>query len=106
MEVHVSEETLREMENIFKENDVEVETVQNGNKDIRGCIACHFCATKGKCVFDDVVNELAPKFERLNESGKITMELSKKNIYIHSISVTSESMEDYFLRLTGDVDHV
>ena len=52
------------MENIFKENDVEVETVQNGNKDIRGCIACHFCATKGKCVFDDVVNELAPKFEK------------------------------------------
>lgn len=58
MEVHVSEETLREMENIFKENDVEVETVQIGNKDIRisgyqdirGCIACHSCATKGKCV--------------------------------------------------------
>lgn len=44
--------------------------------------------------------------ERLNGSGKITMELSKKNIYIHSISVTSESMEDYFLRLTGGVDHV
>ena len=63
---------LREMENIFKENDVEVETVQIGNKDIRisgyqdirGCIACHSCATKGKCVFDDVVNELAPKFEK------------------------------------------
>ena len=35
MEGHVSEETLREMENIFKENDVEVETVQIGNKDIR-----------------------------------------------------------------------
>lgn len=56
---------LREMENIFKENDVEVETVQIGNKDIRGCIACHSCATKGKCVFDDVVNEIAPKFERI-----------------------------------------
>ena len=35
MEVHVSEETLREMENIFKENDVEVETVQIGYQDIR-----------------------------------------------------------------------
>ena len=44
-------------------------------------------------------------FERLNESGKITMELSRKNIYIHSISVTNESIEDYFLRLTGGVDH-
>lgn len=44
-------------------------------------------------------------FERLNESGKITMELSRKNIYIHSISVTNESIEDYFLRLIGGVDH-
>ena len=31
------------------------------------------------------------------------MELSRKNIYIHSISVTNESIEDYFLRLTGGV---
>ena len=37
----------------------------SGYQDIRGCIACHSCATKGKCVFDDVVNELAPKFERI-----------------------------------------
>lgn len=55
---------IREMENVFKENNVEVETVQVGNKDIRGCIACGSCKTKGKCVFDDVVNELAPKFEK------------------------------------------
>lgn len=32
-----------------------------GNKDIRGCIACRKCAQTGKCVFDDVVNEVAPK---------------------------------------------
>lgn len=54
---------LREMENIFKESGVEVETVQIGNKDIRGCMACGYCHEHGKCVFDDVVNELAPKFE-------------------------------------------
>ena len=54
---------VREMENIFKENDIEVETVQIGNKDVRGCIACGHCFEAGKCVFDDVVNELAPKFE-------------------------------------------
>ena len=40
-----------------------IETVQVGNKAIRGCVACNSCAEKGKCVFDDVVNELAPKFE-------------------------------------------
>ena len=54
---------LREMEAIFKENDVDVETVVLGNRDIRGCVACGSCAKTGKCVFDDGVNELAPKFQ-------------------------------------------
>lgn len=54
---------LREMERIFKEGGAEVETVQLRNRDIRGCIACGSCFEKGKCVFDDIVNELAPKFE-------------------------------------------
>lgn len=53
---------LREMEEIFRENGVEPETVQVGQRDIRGCIACRRCAELGKCVFDDAVNELAPKF--------------------------------------------
>lgn len=54
---------LAEMEKVFKEEGVDVEIVQVGNKDIRGCIACGTCFEKGQCVFDDVVNELAPKFE-------------------------------------------
>ncbi len=54
---------VKEMEKVFEENGVEVDTVQIGNQDVRGCIACGACSTKGKCVFDDVVNELAPKFE-------------------------------------------
>lgn len=54
---------IREMENIFEENGVETQTVQIGSLDIRGCIACGSCAEKGKCVFDDIVNELAPRFE-------------------------------------------
>ena len=54
---------LREMEKVFKENGVDVETVTVGNKAIRGCVACNSCYEKGKCVFDDIVNELAPKFE-------------------------------------------
>ncbi len=54
---------LREMENVFKASGVEVETVQVGNMDIRGCIACGKCCETGKCVFNDIVNELAPKFE-------------------------------------------
>lgn len=54
---------LEEMEKIFKSEGVEVETVQIGNKDIRGCIACHYCKNHGKCAINDVVNELASKFE-------------------------------------------
>lgn len=54
---------LQEMDKIFLENDIETETVWIGNKDIRGCIACRRCAETGKCVFNDLVNETAPKFE-------------------------------------------
>ena len=54
---------LREMEKVFRENGVEAETVLVGDKAVRGCAACNGCEKMGKCVFDDVVNELAPKFE-------------------------------------------
>ena len=54
---------LREMETVFKAEGIETEIVQIGNKAIRGCIACGRCAEKGRCVFDDAVNEIAPKFE-------------------------------------------
>ena len=54
---------LKEMEQIFVHNGVESEIVQIGNKPIRGCIACGSCAKRGRCVFDDEVNQLAPKFE-------------------------------------------
>lgn len=54
---------LGEMEKIFVREGIETETIHLGNKDIRGCIACLSCEQKGKCVFDDLVNEVAPKFE-------------------------------------------
>ncbi len=54
---------IREMENEFKKCGIEAETVRIGHKNIRGCIACKKCEEKGKCIFDDAVNELAPKFE-------------------------------------------
>lgn len=53
---------LGEMEKIFQQGGIQVETVQVGNKAIRGCVACLSCMEKGKCVFDDLVNETAPKF--------------------------------------------
>ena len=42
---------------------VETEIVQVGHLAIRGCIACGSCYQTGKCVFEDVVNEVAKKFE-------------------------------------------
>ena len=54
---------LKEMEAIFQAQGIETETIHVGNKDIRGCIACRSCARTGKCVFDDLVNDTAPKFE-------------------------------------------
>lgn len=54
---------LGEMEKIFAQEGIETEILHVGNKDIRGCIACHSCMEKGKCTFDDIVNEAATKFE-------------------------------------------
>lgn len=51
-----------EVERTLNENGIETERVNIGNKDVRGCIACNYCRTHGKCVFNDVVNETAPKF--------------------------------------------
>ena len=54
---------LREMEEVFAQNGIEVVSRCVGTKPIRGCIACGKCYETGKCVFDDLVNEVAPIFE-------------------------------------------
>ena len=55
---------IEEMRKVFAEEGFETEIVQVGNKDVRGCIACGRCGELGRCVFDDVVNEIAEKFEK------------------------------------------
>ncbi|MCR4685910.1 MAG: flavodoxin family protein [Lachnospiraceae bacterium] len=54
---------LNEMIKVFEAEGIETELIQVGMKDIRGCISCRKCADAGKCVFDDLVNEVAPIFE-------------------------------------------
>lgn len=54
---------IGEMVNVFDKEGVETEVITLGGKDIRGCLACNACAKTGKCVIDDIVNEIAPKFE-------------------------------------------
>ena len=54
---------LNEMISVFEAEGIETELIHVGNKDIRGCAACGSCMRTGKCAFDDLVNEVAPKFE-------------------------------------------
>lgn len=54
---------LNEMKYIFESEGIETEIIHAGNKDIRGCIGCMSCRKNGKCVFEDIVNESAAKFE-------------------------------------------
>ena len=54
---------LSEMIEIFQQNGIETELIQVGNKDVRGCIACGSCRQEGKCVFNDIVNDVADKFK-------------------------------------------
>ena len=54
---------FHEMEQVFEAQGVEYENILLGRNDIRGCIACETCRKNHKCVFNDIVNELAVKFE-------------------------------------------
>ncbi len=55
---------LEEVSKTLNEEGIETETIVVGNKDVRGCIACNSCAKTGKCVFNDIVNDIAVKFEK------------------------------------------
>ncbi len=55
---------IEEVIHIFDSEGIQTEVLNIGNKDIRGCIACQSCKNgKNQCVFDDIVNEAAHKFE-------------------------------------------
>ena len=54
---------LEEMVKVFEKEGIEVELLHIGAMNIRGCIGCQSCYKTGRCVFDDAVNEIAPKLE-------------------------------------------
>ena len=54
---------LKVMATTLEKEGVATEIVHVGHQDIRGCIGCGRCAELGHCVFDDLVNKLAPKLE-------------------------------------------
>ena len=55
---------LDEVIRTLQAEDIETELIHVGKQDIHGCIGCNTCSRTGKCVFDDLVNEVSPKFEQ------------------------------------------
>jgi multimeric flavodoxin WrbA len=43
----------------LEQNEVEAKIFQTGKKPLSGCLGCGYCRRAGKCVHDDVVNEVA-----------------------------------------------
>lgn len=77
---------------------IETEIVHVGNKSVRGCIACGKCSETGKCVFDDCVNEIAPKFQECD--GFVV----GSPVYYGSANGTLISFLDRLFYSTGYVD--
>lgn len=59
----VGNTALLQVAKALNEEGIETEIVQLGLQNIRGCIACGYCSKNGKCVQNDIVNELNQKFE-------------------------------------------
>ena len=89
---------LAEMEKIFVEEGIEVETVAIGPKDVRGCIACGKCSELGKCVFDDIVNDCAAK---LAEADGLVVGTP---VYYASANGSVVSLMDRLFYSTGSIN--
>ena len=52
---------LAEMIKVFEKEGIETEVIQVGGKNIRGCMSCNSCRKLGRCVINDLVNEVREK---------------------------------------------
>ena len=86
---------LEEMKNIFIENNIDVEIIQVGDKEISGCIGCGFCKNNGNCVKKDIVNEVANKMS--NCDGLVI----GSPVYYAGINGTLKSFLDRLFCSTG-----
>ncbi len=87
------------MADVFASCGVETELIQVGSRDIRGCIACGKChKAPRKCVFDDLVNEVAPK---LAEADGVVI---GSPVYYAGPNGTLISFLDRLFYSTGDID--
>ena len=89
---------LQEMARTFEAEGIGAEIIQVGSKDIRGCVACGGCRKLGRCVFDDLVNEVAPKLAEAN--GLVI----GSPVYYASPNGTILSFMDRLFYSTGSID--
>ena len=54
---------LEEVARTLNEEGVETEIIQIGKENIPGCKGCGYCESHGRCVYNDLVNGVAPKFK-------------------------------------------
>ena len=55
---------LREMIDTLHAEGIEMDLIEVGKSAARGCVACGYCGTAGKCAIRDAVNDVAPLFEK------------------------------------------
>ena len=88
-------QSLEEMAAVFAAQGIEAEIIHVGHLPIRGCIACRGCREAGKCVFDDIVNEVSPKFR---EADGIVV---GSPVYYASANATLIAFLDRLFQSTG-----
>ena len=86
---------LEQMQTVFATEGIETELLQPGKEAIRGCIACGSCRKTGKCVFDDMVNLAAEKFQEADGLVLATP------VYYASANGTLISFLDRLFQSTG-----
>ena len=91
---------LQEVIRVLNEEGIETELVNLGKKNVQGCVACGYCAKNGKCVFNDIVNEVAPKFEKAD--GLII----GSPVYYSSPNGTALAFMDRLFFSTGFAKHM
>lgn len=67
--------------------------------------ACTILENMGITEFKVIDSDTIHIFERLSDSGDITMELAKNDVKTLGIAVKNEALEDYYLNLTGGAEN-
>ena len=86
---------LREVADTLRQEGIDAEIIEVGSRDIRGCLACGACKANGKCVIDDLVNELAPKLEAADGL------LVGTPVYYAGVNGTIKALLDRLFHSTG-----